>query len=291
MATQTQQGREVPLALWPVAQTSAQYQRTGRYLPDSFQHPGKMVPELARRIVDTYSSPGQLAVDPMAGIGTTLVESAELGRRCIGVEIEPRWASLAVANLDYILTPDLRPLAEVRPGDALQLRAVLADQAGKVDLIATSPPYACSVGTIDKAAWRAGRSLCDRETLNYSTSTGNLGHSRDEEYLGQMAELYSACFDVLKPGGLLVTVTKNLRRKGRCFDLAAATTKLAQQAGFSYLQHVVAVLAGIRESEFVSRPSFWQLNQTRKARERGWPAHLVVHEDVLVFSKPEVANV
>src|SRR5439155_847451 len=88
------------------------------------------------------------------------------------------------------------------------------DSAGSVDLIATSPPYACSVGTIDKAAWLSGRSLCDKESLNYSASRSNLGHARDEHYLAQMAQVYVACHAVLAPGGLLVTVTKNLRRQG-----------------------------------------------------------------------------
>jgi hypothetical protein len=37
----------VPLAVWPCAQTSAQYQRLARYLPASSAHPGKMLPELA----------------------------------------------------------------------------------------------------------------------------------------------------------------------------------------------------------------------------------------------------
>ncbi len=275
----------MPLAVWPVAQTSPQYQRTGHYLPASFQHPGKMVPELARRIVKTYSRPGDLVVDPMCGIGTTVVEAAALGRRGIGIELEPRWAELATANLDAILPEAARPLGEVRTGDALQLESVIAEHAGKVDLVATSPPYACEVGTTDKSAWFAGRSLCDRQTLNYSEDRANLGHLRDEAYLDAMAKVYLACRAVLRPGGVMVTVTKNLRRQGRCFDLAAATVRLAHQAGFRYQQHVIAVLAGIKDSHLVARPSFWQLNQTRKARARGWPAHLVVHEDVLVFEK------
>jgi modification methylase len=292
MATSKEQQKieEVPLAVWPVAQKSSQYQRRGRYLPKSFAHPGKMLPALARRIVETYSSPGQTVVDPMCGIGTTLVEGAELGRRCIGVEIEQRWANLARANLDHILSPETRPLAEVRPGDARRLPELLADVVGSVDLVATSPPYACEVGTIDKSAWLAGRSLCDRSSLNYSEDRANLGHAREGAYLAQMAEIYRACHAVLRPGGLLVTVTKNLRRRGRCFDLAAATVELAHQAGFSYLQHVVALLCAVRGDELFARPSFWQLTQTRKARGRGLPAHLVVHEDLLVFSKKEVAT-
>jgi tRNA G10 N-methylase Trm11 len=241
-----------------------------------------MVPALARRIVEAYSAPGQLLVDPMCGIGTTLVEGAELGRRCLGVEVEERWADLARGNLDHALSPERRGLGEVRVGDARQLPGLLGDVAGSVDLVATSPPYACDVGTIDKAAWLAGRSLCDRASRNYSPSRTNLGHARDEAYLAQMADVYGACHAVLRPGGLLVTVTKNLRRSGRCFDLAAV--------GFTYHQHVIALLCAVRGSELVGRPSFWQLTQTRKARARGLPAHLVAHEDVLVFAKPEAAH-
>jgi hypothetical protein len=42
----------------------------------------------------------------------------------------------------------------------------------------------------------------------------------------------------------------------------------------------------VRDGWLAARPSFWQLTQTRKARARGEPCHLVVHEDVLVFTKP-----
>jgi len=49
---------------------------------------------------------------------------------------------------------------------------------------------------------------------------------------------------------------------------------------------VVALLAAVRDSALHSRPSFWQLVQTRKAHTRGEPASLLVHEDVLVFQKP-----
>src|ERR1700690_2893090 len=85
----------VPLAIWPVAQTTAQWQRAGRYLPAVTAHPGKMLPELARRIITEYSTPGQLIVDPLAGIGTTIVEAALLDRRAAGIELEDRWAALA----------------------------------------------------------------------------------------------------------------------------------------------------------------------------------------------------
>jgi hypothetical protein len=162
---------ELPLAVWPCAQTSPQYQRAGRYLPASTAHPAKMLPELARRIIAEYSPPGGLVVDPMCGIGTTLVEAAALGRRAVGVELEPRWAELARANLAFALPDGQVGHGEVHVGDARLLPQVLGDLAGTVDLVATSPPYGGDVGMIDKPAWLRGRSLCRRDTSTTRPTT------------------------------------------------------------------------------------------------------------------------
>jgi DNA modification methylase len=276
----------VPLAVWACAQTTGHIQRAGRYLPESTAHPGKMLPDLARRITAEYAPPGGLVVDPMCGIGTTLVEAATQGRRSVGVELEPRWADLARKNLAMALPADRAGLGEVRAGDARRLPELLADLAGTVDLVATSPPYACTPGMIDKPAWRRGGALARRDTENYSTDRANLGHARGAAYLAEMAIVYAGCFQVLRPGGLLVTVTRNLRRRGRVFDLAGATVRLAERAGYQYLQHVIVLLAAVRDSALHARPSYWQLTQTRRALGRGEPASLLAHEDVLVFQRP-----
>jgi DNA modification methylase len=265
---------------------SAQYQRAGRYLPDSSAHPGKMLPELARRLVAEYCPPGGLVADPMCGIGTTLVEAAALGRHAVGVELEPRWAKLARANLAHALPAEQATLAAVHVGDARRLPDLLGNLAGRVDLVVTSPPYACDAGVIDKPGWRAGQPLCPRDTLNYSRDPDNLGHAHGQAWRSGIAEVLAGCAWLLRPGGLVVTVTKNTRRSGRLNDLAAATIELAERAGFGYLQHIIALHAAIRDGQLAARPSFWQLTQTRKARARGQPCHLVVHEDVLVFTVP-----
>ena len=276
----------VPLAVWPVGQRSAQYQRAGRYHPDCSTHPGKMLPDLARRIVTEYSTPGQLVVDPMAGTGTTLVEAALLGRRAVGVELEARWAKLARANTEYVLGPDARRLVQVHQGDATKLADLLGSDAGRVDLVCTSPPYACDVGNLKTDSWGAGQNLCSVAERNYSGDKANLGHARGPAYESAMAAIYAACLAVLRPGGILAVVTKNTRRKGRTLDLAGLTVALAEAAGFTYLQHVVALHAAVRGGDLVARPSFWQTVQLRRAHERGEPVHLVVHEDLEVFLAP-----
>jgi DNA modification methylase len=245
-----------------------------------------MLPELARRIVAEYSKPGDLVLDPMAGIGTTLVEAARLDRRALGIEVEERWAELARRNLDAILEGTERSLAEIRVGDARSLDTRLAEAAGTFDLVCTSPPYGVDAGVIDKPGWLKGGRVCPPETLNYSPARSNLGHARGGRYTTEIAAVYAGCFSLLRPGGLLVTVTKNSRRNGRLFDLAGTTVSVARSVGFGYRQHVVALHAAIRDGDLVARPSYWQLTQVRHARSNGAPTHLVVHEDVCVFEKP-----
>jgi modification methylase len=275
----------VPLAIWPCGQATAKTQRAGRYLPAASVHPAKMLPELARRIVAEYSPPGGLVVDPMCGIATTLIEAALLDRRAVGVELEPRWATLARRNLAYALDPARAQRVQTVEGDARALAALLGERAGTVDLVATSPPYGCDISTLNMRAYRQGGSSRVAGTRYYSANPANLGHARGQRYLEAMAEVYAACAKVLRPGGLLVTVTRNPRPQGRLFDLTAATVRLAQQAGLHYLQHVIALHAAIRDGRLVAPPSLRQRINTRNARARGVPVHLPIHEDVLVFQR------
>jgi modification methylase len=271
-----------------------------------------MLPELARRAISAYSDPGDLVVDPMCGIGTTLVEAIHLGRNALGIELERRWASLATANLVHAREQGATGNAGVVEGDASALPRLLTRNArhllrssnrntkaseskvarlgaGSVDLILTSPPYACQIEMIDKPAWLAGGSLGAKDTRNYSADHSNLGHARGTHYREAMAGVYGASAAALKPGGFLVVVTKNLRSGGAMHNLAGDTVDLCQHAGLLYWQHVIALHAAIRDSELVPRPSFWQLSTTRKALARGERLHLVCHEDVLVFRKPDTA--
>lgn len=271
-----------------------------------------MLPELARRAISAYSQPGELVVDPLCGIGTTLVEAIHLDRNAVGVEREPGWAALASANLAHARDHGARGRAGVVEGDARELPRLLSTAGrrllppnprrggrgkvarlgyGLVDLILTSPPYRCEIQTIDKPAWLAGGSLGDRASRNYNgADPGNLGHARGRRYQEAMAEIYTACASVLKPGGFLIVVTKNLRAGGEMDDLAGDTIRLCQQAGLLYWQHVIALHAAIRDSRLVPRPSFWQLTTIRQALARGELLHLVCHEDVLVFRRPLAAS-
>jgi hypothetical protein len=77
-------------------------------------------------------------------------------------------------------------------------------------------------------------------------------HARGATWRSGIAEVLAGCARLLRPGGLLVTVTKSTRRSGRLNDLAATTVRLAEQAGFGYLQHVIALHAAVRMGALVA---------------------------------------
>lgn len=281
-------GPAVPLNVWPVGQTAPSRQWAGRHRRENREYRKGMAPELARRIVAEFSRPGDLVVDPLAGTGTALAEAAGLGRRGVGVEREPRWVQLTQANLDHALPEDRRHLAEVRAGDASELPRSLGDLAGQVDLVITAPPYAENARIVDQRGGQSGGDRGGRSPWSPSPGRANLACATDGSEAA-MADVYAACHPVLRPGGLLVTVTKNLHSRGRLVDLAGATVWLARTAGLFYFEHVIAVHAVIRDSALVARP--WQRPRSpRHLRGAGRPLHPVVHEDVCVFIKPGTAE-
>lgn len=275
-----------------------------------------MLPALARRAIETYSDPGDLVVDPMCGIATTLVEAAHLGRRAIGVEIEPRWAALARGNVEHARRQGARGRSRVICGDARSLTALDRRLRGRVDLLLSSPPYGnailgdpCAGRGAARARACEGRRLTarDRERSRhacrahrYGPCAGNLAglpygkldsSPRRASYLSEMGDVYRACAAVLKPGGFLVVVTRQMRRGGRLRDLAADTIVLCERAGLSYWQHVIALHAPIRDNRLHPRPSLWQTLHHRRALAAGRRPCLPVHEDLLVFRRsPEPAR-
>jgi SAM-dependent methyltransferase len=273
------------LSVWPVAQVAARIQRRGRYEPESTAHPAKMLPELARTAIATYSESGELVLDPMCGIGTTLVEATHLGRNAIGVELEPRWAALAARNTLLAREQGATGRALVLRGDARRLGSGLLDElSGTAALILSSPPYGPSVhGQVQTTPTRL-ETFDDR----YSDNRDNLAHLPARKrnrgrspFLDVVAEILAGCRTLLRPNGRLVLTVRPYRRGGGLIDLPGEVTTLARATGFVPEARHAALLCGLRDEQLVLRASFFQM---QKLRSGAFPRmQLIAHEDVLVF--------
>jgi SAM-dependent methyltransferase len=274
-------------SVWLTAQQNSRTQRTGRYLPESVAHPAKMLPEIARQAIARFTEPGDLVIDPMCGIGTTLVEAAHAGRRAIGVEYEPRWARIADMNLHHAYDQGATGAAHITHGDARNLLNLTPHHAhGTAALIITSPPYGASVHGQVRSTSETGQPGVHKFDHTYSHDRENLAHAGTDTLVEAFAAILAGCLDLLRPGGIVTVTARPWRERGTLIDLPERVLAAAAIAGLVPFQRCVALLAGIRDGQLIARPSFFQLTNVRHARNEGEPHSLIVHEDLLLFHKP-----
>ncbi len=63
-------------------------------------HPTPKPPQLMVELVQQFTDPGDLILDPFAGSGTTMVAAYRLGRQAVGVELDERYAEVAARRLE-----------------------------------------------------------------------------------------------------------------------------------------------------------------------------------------------
>lgn len=272
-------------------QRPSRLQRHGRYTPESKRHPGKMLPAIAATVIDAFTRPGDLVIDPMCGIGTTLVEAIHLGRNAAGVEYEPDFVHLTLNNLRHAHTLGATGTPQLACGDARNIGTIYKALRGTAALVLTSPPY----GSYTHGHIRSGRDNGGGKILKhnhrYSTDRGNLAHQPLPGLLDGFGRILAGSAALLRPGGVIAVTVRPIRVKGELLDLPGLVIDTAQRHGLALVGRYVALLAGLRNGQLVSRASFFQMLETRRARERGTPVCASAHEDLLVFQASGVTEV
>ncbi len=148
---------------------------------------------LAAIVIEAYSRPGDVVLDPFAGYGTTAVVAARLGRRPIAIELLPRRAAH--------IRRRLRGVGTVITGDARSLATLVR---GPVDLCLTSPPYMTSADHPENP-------LTAYRTLDGDYRT----------YLDELEATGAAIAGLLRPGGHLVLNVATITAGGQVTPLGA----------------------------------------------------------------------
>ncbi|MFD6754927.1 TRM11 family SAM-dependent methyltransferase [Micromonospora gifhornensis] len=275
------------LSVWTTAQTTGPVQRRGRYVPESVKHPARMLPAIAAHAIDAYTQPGDLVLDPMCGIGTTLVEAVHAGRDAFGIEYEPQWSNIADANIRHAHDQGATGRASVIRGDATRLTSLVPKAlTGQVALVVTSPPYGPTVHGLVRPGADGVVKYDDR--YNDGEDRGNLAYRDLTGLADGFTQILAGCATLLRPGGVVVVTARPWRKRGELVDLPSAVIAAGIRAGLVPIERCVALLAAVRDGHLVARPSFFQLQQVRKARAGGVPMHLIAHEDVLILAKQPI---
>ncbi|WP_436490277.1 adenine-specific DNA-methyltransferase [Chitinophaga sp. ARDCPP14] len=96
--------QKVPGNVWDFARV--------RYRMDEYEnHPTQKPVALLERIIKASSNPGDVILDPFSGTFTTCAVAKELGRNCIGIEMQEEYVKIGLRRLQ---------LAEEYKGEKLQ---------------------------------------------------------------------------------------------------------------------------------------------------------------------------
>lgn len=76
------------------------------------RYSGKFIPQIAQRAISLLTNPGEFVLDPYCGSGTTLVEAVLLGRKALGVDLNPLATLIARTKITQMSSTDLAALQD-----------------------------------------------------------------------------------------------------------------------------------------------------------------------------------
>ena len=169
-------------------------------------HPATFSPTMVSEFIQFFTKKGQTVLDPFLGIGSTLVACDRTGRKGIGIELSKKYGEMAKKRTDQ----------KIIIGDS---RSIDKFKLPLIDYSISSPPYwnvlNRSTGSFRKT--RSGKGL----STKYSDEKKDLGNIDEyEEFLETMFDIYKKIYEVLKPGGYVTIIVKNVKQNGQFYPLA-----------------------------------------------------------------------
>jgi DNA modification methylase len=190
-------------------------------------HPAGFPETLVLEFVEFFTKPKMWILDPFVGTGSTLLAARTAGRNAVGVEINPRYASMARSRLEDA-PPSYGTRQLVLQGNSRSLQKMFIDnKVQEVDFCITSPPY---WNQLKRASLRQRERKQKGLDTNYSEDPEDIGNiSNYEEFLDAQKRIFDEVYGIMKVGGYLVVVTNNVFSEGRLYPLAFETlTTLAK---------------------------------------------------------------
>ncbi len=235
------------------------------------RHGANKPPRLMKHLIEFFTRGGERVLDPLAGVGGTLLGAAlsDPPRDCLGIEINPAWVEIYHQVISE--NPGL-PAYPLLTGDCLEIMAGLP--ANSFHFIAADPPYNTHLQRT-MCNGRYDDRFANRRTdyAMHSPDARDLANAASyEAYLEAVGRVLAACYRLLHPGRYMVVILRDAYQKGEYIFTHADVARRAQQQGFIPKGDVVWYQAGTR------------------LRPYGYPFAYVpniVHQHILVLQKPK----
>ena len=176
---------------------------------DSKDHPATFSPTMIEGFVRFFTKKGQKVLDPFCGIGSTLVASKRSERIGYGIELNKKYYEVSLKRV-----PEFRENIFNRDSEDLASLGL-----PEMDFSISSPPYwnmlNRSTGDFRKIRTK------DNLDYKYSIDDQDLGNITEyDEFINRISNIYLVMYNILKQGGYLVIIVKNVKKGGNLYPLA-----------------------------------------------------------------------
>jgi len=224
------------------------------------QHGGQKPPELCADLIKIFTKSGQTVLDPLAGVGGTLIGSALAGRLGIGIEINKKWIDIyqEVCELENI------KVFPILHGDAnLELKNIPSES---VDFILTDVPY-WIMDQVKKT--RSNAAARDSKLSKFN----DLKLQTKEEWLKEMNRIFTNALPTLKKNGYMAVFIGDMYRGKEFHHLSADLGR-----------EINSIEGFILKSDII-----WH-DDSKMLHIYGYPFAYIpsmIHQHILIFRKEE----
>lgn len=177
--------------------------------PNTEDHPATFSPTMIEGFINFFTKKGEVVLDPFCGIGSTMVACKRTGRIGYGIELNKKYYDLSVKR-----TPEFKKT--IYNENATNIKKL---KLPSIAFSISSPPYWDMLNRSTKN-FKKDRIKVGLD-VNYSQSQEDLGNIADYDlFLEKLGNIYFDIFDLLKDGGYLVVIVKNLKKEGKMYPLA-----------------------------------------------------------------------
>lgn len=232
------------------------------------QHGGQKPPELCAQLINTFTKKGELVLDPLAGVGGTLIGCTLTNRQGIGIEINPKWVNIykEVCKLEKIKE-------EIMICD--NAKNYLKSFNSEVDFILTDVPYWLmdkvekSKGTYKKYGEPAKGVYSDKSKLH---SFDDRIPKYKEEWKELLSNVFTECYRLLKIEHYCAVFIGNMYYQKRYHLLTAELASILENIGFVLKGEIVWY-------DVSKKLHLYGINYA-------WIPS-IVHQFILIFRKPK----
>jgi DNA modification methylase len=220
---------------WLKAQVTIQeFHYEGRDIRDKDVHPAVFPLGLPTHFIRTLTHPGELVLDPFAGVGTTLLAAQDLDRNAVGFDLQSGYIAVAKKRLSQSrLDRSAKQIAIC--SDSTQIPDYIED--GTVALSVTSPPYANMLNHPRRNKSIRADSRDNKHFLKvqqYSKNPRDLGTMNHEAYEEALVEIYRGILPLMRPRAHCIVNVNDVWENDHRFATHTYVMSALTRAGFEF---------------------------------------------------------